>query len=39
MRSLPLFAVIALAGCTQSPDAYPSLLPVMRAFNPSLAND
>jgi len=31
MRSLPLFAlaalVAALAGCTQSPDAYPSLLP------------
>jgi hypothetical protein len=27
MRSLPLFVVIALAGCTQSPNGYPSLLP------------
>jgi hypothetical protein len=27
MRSLLLFALIALAGCTQSPDSYPSLLP------------
>ena len=27
MRSLPLFAAVALAGCTQSPDRYPSLLP------------
>lgn len=27
MRSLSLFALVALAGCTQSPDAYPSLLP------------